>query len=92
MGNMQVSGTDNNDSKKSQSQQPASTENLPPWGHHVGNSTVTPGDGILLTALDKKEEEPRLGGGAPKVTQPSSWADRSLALTSSMWKAPRGPR
>ena len=70
MGNMQVSGTDNNDSKKSQSQQPASTENLPPWGHHVGNSTVTPGDGILLTALDKKEEEPRLGGVHPRSHSP----------------------
>ena len=57
-----VSGTDNNESKKSQSQQPASAEHLPPWGHHAGNFTVTPGGRILLTALDKREEEPRLGG------------------------------
>ena len=54
----------------------------------MGNFTVTPEGGIPLTALDRREEELRLGGAA-RVTQPSSWTDGSLAPTSSTLKAPR---
>ena len=38
----------------------------------MGNFTVTPGGGILLTALDKTEEEPRLEGMHPRSHSPAA--------------------